>query len=619
MPDESALERLSKKLDAGTAESGIRRRPLFTKASGAPDAWQEESASGEKPMAKRRKRRYTPLEIVFGGAMVFFLIAVAVAGLIIFSGNNTISSKNVDVQITGPTEVGAGSTLSLQVVVTNRNSVPMQLTDLVIDFPPGTRSDTDATADMPNTRISLGTINPGESVNRTVRATIFGTAGQNLTIHASAEYRVPSSNAVYVRDADYTTRINQSPVAITTDALTQAVSGQSNDFTVTVTSNAQEVLKNMLLIANYPPGFAFASSDPKPVSGTAVWNLGDIQPGGSRTVKISGSFTGEDGDSRDIIFNTGTQTDNQPNQIVAPLATSDLSVTIAKPFVSVALALNGSVADTHTILPGMKVSGTITWTNNLSVPVENLVITLSLTGSVLDPTGISASNGFYNSGANTITWDSTTDPDLANVAPGASNAFNYTIATLPSNASSYTNPQVHLSVDVKGDRQSETGVPSSVESTATTIANVESALTLVPTLSRLSGPVPPKTGAETDYEVTWSVANSSNPLANAVVSAILPSYVKFLKSDSGSAISFNASTHVITWTVGDMSGGAAQNGMFEIGITPSVSQIGTLPDLVGNERVDAYDRFARTSIDSTAATLTTASVGGDQAQGVVSQ
>lgn len=614
MSDNDALERLSKKLDSGTSDGHVRRSRLFSRGNHAPAAWQ---AGDARPPRKPLFEMKT-LELFFAGSLAFFVIAVGIAGLIIFSGSNTVSTKNVDINVTGPTEIGAGSTLSLQVVITNRNAVPMQLTDLIVEFPQGTRSDIDVSRDLPRIRESIGTIQPGASVNRTIRATVFGTAGNDLTVRASAEYRVPSSNAIFVAETKYIAKINQAPAAITVDALKEAVSGQMATFSITLTSNAPQILSDVLLIAEYPPGFSFDSSSPNPASRSSVWSLGDVEPGGKRTITIKGVFTGEDGDSRVLHLTAGTKKANTDDTIVAPLATSELALTVTKPFISVALNLAGDVDDTHTIQRGKEVTGTVTWVNNLPVRVQNVQITLSFDGAILDRASVKAQDGFYSSNNTSILWSKSTDPRLADVAPGDSETLPFSFMTLPLSSGTFRNPQIKLSVNVEGLRQSETNVPVTVRSSAATDLFVASDLALTSSLSHAggTGPIPPKADTETTYTVSWTASNSVNALANVSASAVLPSYVRFINSPA-SGVSYNASSRVVTWNVGDVAAAQAKTASFQIGFTPSLSQVGSLPVLISDQRVYGYDRFVRGGVEGTALQLTSGAAYPQPQNGIV--
>lgn len=622
MTDDDALERLSKKLDSKTPFDGVKRARLFSRSKNSPKKWQ---VTSEAPRPKRKPVfRMKTLEIFFVVSLVFFLGAVGIASYMLFSGSNTVSTKNVDVQVTGPTEIGAGSTLSLQVVVTNRNSVPMQLTDLIVEFPKGTRSDKDISRDLPRIRESIGTIEPGASINRTIRATIFGTAGSDLSIRASAEYRVPSSNGVFVADTVYVAKINQSPAAITIDALKEAVSGQMATFTVTVGSNAPKVLSDVVLVATYPPGFTFDSSSPNPVAGSAAWSLGDIEPGGKRTITVRGVFTGEDGDSRVVHFTAGSKKAGTDDQIVAPLATSDMALTITKPFISVRLGfLNGDIEETRIIRRGNEVAGSITWINNLPVRVQNVQITLALNGTILDRGSVKAQGGFYSSNNTSILWSKATNPVLADVAPGGSQTLTFSFNTIPESGGTFRNPELSLKVDVEGQRQSETNVPATVRSTASANLLVATDLKLLATLSHENGsytntgPIPPKADKETTYTVLWKSVNSLNGLANVSVSAVLPSYVRFISNSASANVSYNPSSRVVTWTVGDLSAAQSKNASFQIGLTPSLSQVGTLPQVIGNQRIYGFDRFVNGGVEGTAEPLTSISAYASPERGIV--
>ena len=615
MPDRDALERLSKKLNSGTSTDGIRRSHLSPKGSPAPSAWHDEpTAPTDTSIAMSRKRRTSTLEIIFIGSILFFVAAVAAASLLFYSGSNTVSTKNVDVQVSGPASIAAGETLSLQVVVTNRNTVPIQLADLVVTFPPGTRSDINISVSVPRTRISLGTINPGESVNRTVKAVLFGAASTDWPMQASLEYRVQSSNAVFVSESTYTAHISQSPAAITVVAGKEVVSGQSTAFTVTLKSNSPQVLKDMLLVVTYPPGFVFQDATPAASSGNAVWNLGDVEPGGTRVITIHGIFAGEDGEARTLTFTAGNKKRDSTTEIAAPLATAEANLTVTKPFISAAIAIGGSVAGQHTILRGIEVPAQVQWTNNLPVAVQNLSIQLKINGQILNKSSVHLQSGFFSSSDSSVLWDRTTNPDFANVAPGASGILTFSFATLPVTAGNFKNPQLDFTVNVTANRQSEGNVPEVISSTATTKAVVATNLGLTASLSHAgnTGPLPPKADTETVYTVSWNVSNSANALANAVVTGALPSYVKFIGgvSPAGATVTFDKNKSIVTWSVGNLAANESKNVSFQIGFTPSVSQVGDAPVLVSSQKATGFDRFVQDSVEITANPLTTSSGAG---------
>lgn len=601
--DDDALERLELRVESKAGSEPTIRRPLPQHAEVTQGNWRD--TAGPRRSLFSWLPRMSPLEYLFAFSIVFFVGAATIASLFIFSGSNTVSTRNVDVSVTGPTSIRAGEEVTLQVVVTNRNAVAMSLTDLLIEFPPGTRSPNDVSVDLPRTRESLGTIDPGESVNRTVKAVMFGDAGVPVEVVVTAEYRVEASNAVFQSARSYKATISQSPATITVDALKEVVSGQETELTVTVLSNAAENITGLLLVATYPPGFQFASSVPKPFSGTTVWDLGDIEPEGTRTVTIRGTFTGEDGDDRVIHFTAGTKKRTGDSAIAAPLATTDTTLKVAKPFVSVTLALNGNQAPVVSADRGQNIQVDVEWANNLPVRVQNVEIQVKLTGSILNKSSVRTSQGFFRSSDNTVLFTKQTDPRLASLEPGESGISTFEFSTMQVGQGAFQSPQVTLAATVKANRSAEGGVVDVVTSSANTVMQVATDLALTPVLSRVSGPLPPKVDTATVYSVTWLLQNSANTIANTTVTGILPAYVTWIGGAGGADITYNENDRTITWKIGDMNANASRSVTFQISFTPSVTQVGAVPVLIMEQTVSAFDRFIRAPVERKAGQVNT--------------
>ncbi len=580
------------------------RHMLGHEAYQTPHEWAQVAAERRwRPFAFLSK--FSPLEILFAGSIIFVVAAGFISALLVFSGSNTVSTRNVSVSVVGPTSVRAGEEVTLQVIVTNQNAVPMNLTDLLVEYPPGTRSPLDVSIELPRSRESLGTIEPGESVNRTVKAVMFGTAGDSLAVSVIAEYRVPSSNAVFQSATEYRTTVSQSPATIAVESLSEVVSGQETQLVVVVESNASENLTGMLLTATYPPGFKFVSSTPKPLGGSTVWDLGDIEPSGSRKVIIRGSFTGEDGDDRVVHFTAGTKKREDPTALAAPLAANDVVLKIAKPFISVQLALNGVVRETASVARGSQVKVEARWSNNLPVRIQDVEIQVKLSGSILNKSSVRTGQGFYRSSDNTVIFNKGSDPRLADLEPGATGESTFEFGTFPVGQGSYQSPTVELRATVSGNRSSEGGVVDTVASSAETRVTVETDLALSSVLTRVLGPVPPKVETETVYTVTWLLNNSANAIANTVLTATLPDFVVWKGAASSGAVSYNENNRTLTWTIGDMNANTTQSLFFNVSVTPSVTQLHQVVPLVENIRISAFDRFIRQNIERPMPAVTT--------------
>src|SRR3989344_4660637 len=97
------------------------------------------------------------------GTGIFFAASLAIFFyyFTIGSGGTVASPGNIEITVRGPVNVIGGEPSAFQIAVTNHNQAVLELADLLIKYPPGTRSPTDFITDLPQQRISLGSIEPG--------------------------------------------------------------------------------------------------------------------------------------------------------------------------------------------------------------------------------------------------------------------------------------------------------------------------------------------------------------------------------------------------------------------------------------------------------------------------
>jgi hypothetical protein len=125
-----------------------------------------------------------------------------------------------------------------------------------------------------------------------------------------------------------------------------------------------------------------------------------------------------------------------------------------------------------------------------------------------------------------------------------------------------------------------------------------------------SGQVPPRAESSTSYTIQWTVKNSSNAIANGVVSTVLPAYVSYVEAAPGSTITFDQGTRTVRWNVGEIKAGvgystAAKTGAFKVMLNPSISQVGSVPPITGTTVLSGTDRFAQVPVSASGEAPTT--------------
>jgi len=586
-----------------------------------PVAWQQGASIDAMVEPGPQQKTMTKKHMSFGAkffitSFIFFLGACITAGYLFFFGGNVVSPDHIDIQVVSSSVIDGGQEATFQIIVTNRNQTPLQLADLSIDYPEGTRDSKDKTKALTYERQSLGTIAPGQQVKRTVQAAFYGQEGAQQKLAVALQYSVPGSNSIFKKTAESLFTLGSSPVSISVKAPQEAIAGELFGMEVTVTSNSTSPIESVVLQGQYPFGFSVKDTNPKADTGGTMWRIGTLKPGESKTVKLSGLIEGQDGDERVFRFSTGSVADETETQIKVPFIVVPQTLTVHRPFVSVSISLNGQSggAQKTVSIPGEQtVTGVVSWQNNLDVPVSNLELRLSLSGPMIDRESITAARGFYESQTSTIVWSKDQDPVLADIAPGASGTAQFSFTTLSpgSGGTVYTNPTVNLNVGVSGVRQGQTGVPESVSSAAVLQASIASAVTVAATALHFqgpftnSGPMPPKAESKTTYTVQWQVKNASNAIANALVQATLPPYVVFVAAQKDSGVTYDAGSRTVSWSLGDVRAGAgyslpSRTALFQVAITPSMTQVGSSPALTSGARFSGQDRFAQVRVEATA-------------------
>ena len=629
-PENDKIERLRRAMYSRLLSTKIKerdRRTLDPTQENVSEDWAHKETATPLTMVAPRGMNLarTFLWWILGLAVLFFIGAV---GFFIYfftlgGGSLGASAANIDIVVSGPSQLAGGEATELQISVTNRNRVALELADLVVTYPEGTRSITDYATPLPALQQSLGTIPPGATRQGTVSAVFSGAAGKHAAVKVELRYHLSGSNGVFTATSDYAFVFSSSPISISIEGNTQTISGQPMQIILTVSSNTNAPIKDVLLSATYPFGYKTSSAVPAPQSDN-LWHLGEIGPGDKKTVTLQGVMIGEEGDKRVFNFTAGTRGATSTT-ITTQLATSPFSLVIAKPFLSLGIAINNSTTSTFVAKPADTINLDIHYKNNLSTEITNAVVVAKLSGVEIDGSTVTSDNGFFRSSDYTVLWDkTTTGGELGNLAPGAEGTLHLSFKIPSSDVlTPISNPYISIALNAAGNRLSETGVPQNLQSATQRRIGITSDLKL--TADGLyysspygsSGPMPPKANTETTYAMVLTLTNTSNKIKGAKVVATLPSYVRWTGkySPPNENIEFDQNNSTVTWNVGDIAPGSGTNGLqprqigFEIGFTPSTSQIEQEPVLLQGIGLTGVDDATGADIKSTAPNVTTNIVG----------
>jgi hypothetical protein len=558
-------------------------------------------------------------------AISFFALVAAVLFFwyVYASGHNYISGANIDINAIGPVSTPSGEVLTLDIDVYNRNASDLESVDLVVQYPDGTRKAEDGVTTVLSDRLPIGTIKQGETVRRRVQVILFGEENIKKDFKFTVQYRVPGSIILFNKEKTYPMYIGSAPIAIDVSTFKEVSPNQTTSFKAIITSNSQNVIRNLVFNASYPAGFSYEKSIPEASYGNNVWTIGDMKPGDKREIEIFGKIVGDADVERYFTFSAGTEDPTDKSRIATRLVETKEKVQVKKPFLSADVSLDKVGTPIYVTTAGDSVQGEIVWQNNLTVPLYDVVIEATLGGVTLDKASVNAERGFYSSINNKITWDRSTVDEMAELPPGVSGLLQFSFASLPPtirNNSTFRRQTLTLDISVKAKRLSESQVPEEIKSTTSRTVRIASGLNLSSKILHTigpfenTGPIPPVAEVKTTYTVMNSVSNSFNNVRNVTYVATLPSYVTWLgkvyPESAAANIKYNADKREITWSLGDIAPGTGFNSSakefaFQLELLPSVSQVGGAPVLVNSQRIAGTDVFTETIVESISPALDT--------------
>lgn len=567
----------------------------------APHAWGSETIEPMVPLKedvefqkdmRKRKKKYRSYLMIFG--LLFFIVTVGLSSMF-FLLKPPISNENIYLSVSGPTSVGGGEIVELELEISNQNTVPLQSTVLNVRFPNGTQSPEADGEELLRQVVQLDRIEPGETVKVPVRAQLFGEEDEEKQIFAEIEYRLPDSGGIFKAEAEtYLVKINSSPVSIAVKGVQQISSGQPVDLELVVRSNSQTTLHDLVVKADYPFGFDFTNSSPEPVSGQNIWLVETLEPGESETINVEGVVTGLPADERIIKASVGVASGQNNYDMSSVFSLADLQYEIEEQFISLDVQINGDSSETVVASDDKRVAVTLVFTNPLDSALYDSEIVVELSGTALNESAVLVNEGFYDSIKNAVIFDHTSRSDLEVIQPGSKVLMTFNIS--PDKLVKQT-PEINMVISAEARRVRESNVAESLVGNINRTLRFASDINLLTSVAYKGGEIPPVAEKLTQYTISMLVEGGTNEMENAEVTATLPRYVSWLDLTNGDGtVTFNPSSRTILWNIGEVGDNTDSVVSFTVGFLPSISQVGESPTLLSSQNFKATDKFTGTVI-----------------------
>jgi len=555
---------------------------------------EEKSKTSNDNMKKPRISIFKKFFIV----SIFLFIGALIFSLYMFSTNSaSVSNDNIDITVIGNAFAKGGEELPLQIEVTNRNKASLELSKLIISYPSGATDDAIDYIRLP--QVSVGEIKPGETITKNIKVVLFGEERSNRNIKISLEYHPEGSNAIFSKETNYVVNISSAPISLFMDIPETVTSDQPITINVKATLNTSLPDGDTVLQLTYPNNFVFESASPLPSFGNSMWSLSSLSLTNPITIAVSGRIIGQDQDQQVFRVHAGISKPTNKSTVEVIYNSLVRSVTIVKPF------LEANILVDNTASSGENMNVRIAWANNLPTRITDGEIIVSIGGNAFDRFSVRSSNGFFDSSNNRIIWDKNSNRDLGDIEPGEKGEVSFTVKSIPlvGTQSTIKEPQVTFDVSVRGRQPSLGSTYTDINNFSKKIVKILSDFQIVSSASFKTGAFPPKAENETRYNITWTLLNGTNTISNAVARASLPIYVNWVESTSPREnINYNEATREVIWNIGSVrantGGSYTREGNFTIALNPSISQVGSIPQLMKEVYISGTDLFTGTIINN---------------------
>lgn len=647
------LEDLKKRLSTPGAEAFSRERFEASRPGylGRPAPSRSQTSDVVPPylydaaQAARRRRR----KIIIGiGVFLFALLAAggALGGVAWYVASRTVQKEQVELSLTGPERVTSGEDVTVRLQIKNASRVGWE--NVVVSFksPPGftVKSAQPVPAGAP---IGLGPLpasveprGPEEplawavgslparaSTEMSVTGRLLGEEGTSAlfsaTVTLTPENR-PEKPPVE-KSSVASVVLEAIPVDLTIDVPQAAASGTPITVRIVYQNRTEKDLTGARFVLEAPQGFVVNSTTPSVSGRELLWDVPPLPPQGQGEIAVAGVISGDPETVRPFKAKVGFVT---PDGRFLVAREVQRSLKIERAALSLSQILNNEL-DLLKVNPGTEIDGRVRYTNTGTAGLREVILTLAFEGEGLDARSVKVEGGFFDSRKKTMTWSAASTPALRALRPGESGEVKYTFQILTSDQLPFAREEDRnfaLRARAVGDSPDLPTPPGAPKQVITD--QFEILLNTVPSIALAAfyddgraglpvsqGPIPPEVGKETIVTVSARLGNTSNEIIDATYRTVLPEGVRWVGKEyhTTGEVRYNERTRDVSWTVPLI---AARAGValpspefaFQVGITPSLNQVGSEVALTRGHTLEGTDAFTTARLRAEAAAVTTRNV-----------
>ena len=553
-------------------------------------------------------------------AIIIIVGVLIIIGAVLW-GRGSFTRSKIELNIKISDSIASGEETLLVVEYKNNNRVALNDVHLRMNYPPGTFSLDGKEAYQEDK--NLGTIGKKAEGSQEFRVRFLGERGSIKNIVARLEYRPENINSKFENEVSLKVEINTVLIGIHIEGSEKAVAGKEVSYSIEYENKTEETVNNLRIKLEYPDDFSFKSAEPAPKSKdeTSVWEIGSLRPGEKKTINLSGVLNGQEMENKVMrgyigVMDKGNFLQYSQSEFVTQISLAPIVLAIS----------SDEMVDNCKIDTDQTLRYKIGFKNNTDVALSELILKAQLKDGVFDVGTIDLNDkGFFDSRTNIITWSGADIPGLTLLGANQSGEVDFSIrikkdlpiagfndknftANVIAEIQTLTVPAKFAGTELKFEKELSCKINSRLGLNTKVYYN-ESSSGIYNT-----GPIPPRVDKTTTYTVHWQVSNVSNDLENVRVKATLPQGISWtnyqINRSNRGQISYNDRTKEVIWDIGKVSAGVGitmpmYELIFQVGLTPSINQVGQSPTLINESTIEGKDMFTENNLTNSTSAVNT--------------
>ena len=521
--------------------------------------------------------------------ILFLIIILGFAGFW-FYRESVFSKEILRLEILGVETAKAGEEIEYTIKYKNNGNFALESPKLTFDMP-----DNSLTEDG-KTRITeeLEDIYPGDEDFVKIKSRLLGKEGDLKVAKAYLSYAPKNLTVRYESDTTFTTKIETVPITLDFDLSTKIEKGKDFQYSLNYFSNIDYPLENLSIKITPVAGFEITSSNPSSLD-NLEWKLPTLNKAEGGRITVNGKISADTDEK--MVFTAQLGMWQNGNFVVIKESTSEVQAVQSMLYIS--QQVNGSA--NYVASPGETLHYQIFFRNVGSSAFENLFMIVNLDGKSLDMSTLRSDYGQVQQSGNMIVWDWKEASQLRKIDVQQETSVDFYVK-VKSDWIPTTSNENELMIS---DQVNVSQITKKFS------IKVNSGLVVSQSATGISSPI---AGKPNIYTITWDIKNYFSDAKNVKVRAVLPEEVKLtgeiMPTNESSNFSFDSVSREIVWSAGDIATGTGVKGdpitlSFQVSLTPTSSQKGSVASLIGQVTVTGENQFTNTTITSTDSAINT--------------